>query len=1089
MKGYLMREGWQRLVSFLSVLSVVVQLSAQERTVTGLVTSGDKGNEPISGASVSFSGGRVLTDYSGKFSVVVGSGTKSLSVKYLGYEESTINLSPDKDYYTVALSPLDQNIEEVVVTGYQQIDRRKLTAAVSTLKISDESVGAVRNIDQALSGQIAGLASLTSSGAPGAPVKIRIRGTASINGTQEPLWVLDGIPLEGTDIPNIDDLNDVDEIYQTSIAGLNPSDIDDITVLKDAAATAIYGARAANGVIVITTKKGQEGRPVVNFNTRLTYSPKVDIGRLNLLNADEKVNLELALLGSGYTYRSHKGGVANVLDAFGEYDAFVGGGWSALSSEAQAGINRLRSINTDWNDILFRDVLNQEYNASISGGTERARYYASLGYYDEKGTVTGVENNRYNFTLKGTFKVNRMLTLGASVFANQRKQASFLTDTGGFTNPVYYSRLANPYFEPYGQDGSYNYDTNVQGREGMAPDFNIFEERANTSKRRRDHSFMGIIDAELKFTPSLKLTSQLGYQYDDYTLKRYAGQDSYAMRKEKEYATYMIGGVQQTIFPDGGTAKVTEGHSRQWIWKAMLEWDRRLAEIHDVEVMLGTEVRHNAAETVYSAAYGYDARTLTTQPVIFPSESIAEQYPLYQETHTENAYVSWFATGSYTLLYRYTLGASVRFDGSDVFGVAKKYRYLPLYSFSGLWRVTEEEWMKPARRWLDNLGVRASYGLQGNIDKNTSPYLIGTFGKVTILPGYKETIISAETAPNPNLRWEKTRNVNLGLDASVLSGRLRLTLDYYYRRSSDLIGMRVLPLETGFSATTINWASMENRGWELSLSTRNIATQDFLWTTSLNLGFNRNKILSESVAENATYPSREGYPVGAIFAYRTAGLDGEGYPLFRSADGSSVTEAEFLALNRYGASTLTAEGQRAQYAYMGTTDPKCSGGFINTFEYKGWQLNVGFAFNLGMKVRVQPSYSPTYYDRGLNTNRDILSRWTPDNPSAPFAALMVSGSGRTAEYTRYSEYNTYNMLDIWVRNNSYCRLQSLRLGYKLPTRWLQRFGISSASVSVEGRNLFVMASDYHNYLDPETMGNPYAQPVAKSFIFGVNLNF
>ena len=427
-------------------LAFALVVMAQERVVTGVVMDGELEGEPLIGATVSIGDGKVgkgtVTDYNGRFSLKVPAGTKKLTVSYVGYESRVINLTATNSDYSVQLPADSRSLSEVVVTGYQKIDRRKLTASVSQMNVSDETVGAVKNIDQALAGQIAGLSTVSANGAPGAPVKIRIRGTASINGVQEPLWVLDGIPMEGNDIPAIDNLNDIDDIYQTSIAGLNPSDIDNITVLKDAAATAIYGARAANGVIVITTKKGKEGRPVINFGAKLSYSPKTDIDRLNLLNADEKVSLELDLLRSGYSYREHKGGVANILD--------------------------LRTINTDWNDILFRDVLNQEYNASISGGSNRAHYYASAGYYKEQGTVKGVENNRYNVTLKTDFNINKILKLGVSMFANQRKQQSFMTDTGGFTNPVYYSRRANPYFEPYNSEGGFNYDHNVQGRENAA---------------------------------------------------------------------------------------------------------------------------------------------------------------------------------------------------------------------------------------------------------------------------------------------------------------------------------------------------------------------------------------------------------------------------------------------------------------------------------------------------------------------------------------------------------------------------------------------------------------------------------------------
>lgn len=1085
-----------RLRFLLLIQVFVLTLSAQNRVVTGVVTDADANDEPLMAATVALldAQGNVITgsttNLDGQFTLTLTPSSAApsvLKISYVSYETQTIAVRDGVNHYTVSLRSDARNVGEVVVTGYQKIDRRKLTAATTTISIAEENVGAVKNIDQALAGQVAGLAALTTSGAPGAPVKLRIRGTASINGTQEPLWVLDGIPLDGTDIPAMEDLKDIDNIYQTSIAGLNPADIETITVLKDAAATAIYGARAANGVIVITTKNGKEGKPAITFNAKMSYSPKTDIDRLNLLNSTQKIDLELALLASDYTYRANKGGVAEILNSLGQTNAYKQGGWSALSGDAQAAIERLRGINTDWNDILFRSVFNQEYNLSVCGGSDRANYYTSLGYYDEQGNVTGVKNNRFNLALKTQVKLNKRLNIGVSVFANQRQQRSYLTDYNGFTNPVYYSRLANPYMTAYDAQGNYVYDTNVQGKEDSSLDFNIFEERANGYNKRKDQQLMAIFDAELKVMPGLKLTTQLGLQFDNYDIGKYAGENTFAMRKEKLFATYMIDGEKRTILPAGGSHKVTEYHNYQWTWKAMAEYAKDWNKINEIEVMLGTEVRRAEARSLYSVAYGYDDRTLTSQPVVFPNESIAEQYPLHQETHAENAFVSWFATASYTLRHRYTLGGSIRFDGSDVFGVAKKYRYLPLYSVSGLWRISQEPFMQKIKA-VSNLAIRASYGLQGNIDKNTSPYLIGTFDRVIIIPGNTETVISAETAPNSKLRWEKTQNVNAGIDMAFFDNAVTLSFDYYFRHSSDLIGMRMLPLETGFSSTTINWATMDNHGFEVALATRNIYTKDFKWTTNLNLGFNKNKILRETVAENATYPGREGYPVGAIFAYKTAGLDSEGYPLFVTADGRQVSATEFLKLSVHGGSTLSAEQQRNLYTYMGSTDPKVSGGFSNHFEYKNWTLGINWLFNLGMKVRVQPSYSPATYDRGLNTNRDILDRWTATNPTGQFARLMVSGD-RPAEYIRYSEYNLYSMLDTWVRNSNYFRCQSIRLGYKLPQKLVQRAGMTNVSVSAEARNLFVIASNYNNFLDPETMGNPYAQPMPKSLIVGVNIGF
>ena len=1075
------------LCLFIGILS----MAAQTRTVTGSVF--DKAdNQPVIGATIAVMSAQgtvahgTTTDLDGKFKLEVPSGTQNLTCRFMGYTTTTIHLQTGKDNYTVYMENDSKQLNELVVTGYQAIDRRKLTSAVTTIKMSDEIIGGVNNIDQALAGQIAGLSSVTSSGSPGAPVKLRIRGTASLSGTQDPLWVLDGIPLEGTDIPSMEDLQDIDNIYQTSIAGINPQDIESITVLKDAAATAIYGARAANGVIVITTKKGKAGKPQINFSMKLTYNPKTDIDRLNLLNSDEKVDLELGLLQSDYTYRENKGDVARIIAGYGLTDAYKAGGWNALSPEAQADINALRAVNTDWNDILFRGVFNQEYNVSLSGGSEKATYYSALGYYVEQGNVESVKNDRFNLTLKTDYRINSKLKVGASVFANRRKQRSYLTYNEGFTNPVYYSRIANPYMRPFDDEGNYIYDTNVQHRQGddIVPDFNIFEERANTSNENTFTSLMSIFDAEFKWNEHFKVTSQFGLQWDENMIEKYAGQDSYAMRREKEQHQYN----GTTVLPEGGSNKITENHSSQWTWKAMAEYQNRFKDIHELELMAGTEIRHNEDKSLYSAVYGYDARTLTSKPIIFPNEEKAESVPPHTETYLENAFVSWFATGSYTLLHRYTLGGSIRFDGSDIFGVAKKYRYLPLYSVSGLWRISDEPFMKNVTV-INNLGLRASYGLQGNIDKNTSPYLIGIYDQTTILPGNSEDAIRPSSAPNPDLRWEKTQSANIGMDLSLWDNIISLSVDYYYRKGTDLIGLRMLPLETGYTSTTVNWAQMENEGVEVALTTRNIHTKDFTWFTNLNFGYNDNTVLRETVAENAIKPSREGYSVGAIFAYKTAGLDDEGYPLFLTQDGRKVTATEFFKLNNAGASTLSAEEQRNLYSYIGSTEPKVSGGFMNTFKYKRVTLGINCIFNFGMYVQTTPTYDPTNYDRGLNSNRDILNRWTPDHTNTTLPKLMTENDGRTGEYLRYKEQNLFRELDIWVKKQNYFRFESIRLGYELPEKWLKPVGIKSASVSLEGRNLWVIASNYHNYLDPETMGNPYAAPIPKSFIFGLNVNF
>ena len=1091
----------KRIISYLlfSLCCIIVfGANAAERKITGVVIAGDY-KEPLIGASVFVSSEilkkagssqttlGVITDMDGKFTINVPDGVTTLQCSYVGYESQTIHLVAGKSSYEIVLQPSAHMLDAVVVTGYQTIERRKLTAAVTKLDITDDKIGSVMSIDQALSGQVAGLSSIASSGAPGAAPKIRIRGTASLNGTQDPLWVLDGVPMTGTEIPTMEDLKDIDNIYQSAIAGLNPADIESITVLKDAAATAIYGARAANGVIVITTKSGRAGKPQITFSTKLSYSPKFDIDRLNLLNSDEKVNLELGLLQSDYTFRENKGDVAGIISRYGLTDAYKAGGWNALSTAAQNEITNLRGINTDWNDILFRGTFNQEYNASLSGGSEKATYYTSLGYYDEKGNVKGVEANRLSLVLKTSYKVNKILKVGASLFANRRTNKSNLTDADGFTNPVYYSRRANPYQLPFDENGNYIYDMNVQGKGEAGMKFNVFEERDNTSYEQTTNALSAIFDVELRFNDKFKATSQVGLQLDAVSKESVADHDTYAMRKDKEFTSMWIGNEYKSFLPDGGKHTEAANTNSQVNWKAQAEYRDSYNDIHEFEMMVGTEIRKTWYSSLNSTGYGYDRKTLTTKPVIFPNESWARSYPLHTKTYVENAYASFFSTASYSLLQRYTVGGSVRFDGSDIFGVSKKYRFLPLYSFSGLWRISNEPFMKNFKR-IDNLVIRASYGIQGNIDKNTSSYVMGTYKNISMLPGVTEELISLDSPPNKRLRWEKTKTMNFGTDIALFNNALNVTVDYYRRKGTDLIAMQMLPLETGFISTTVNWASMRNDGFEVALTTRNINRNGFTWFTNFNLGYNQNKVLRESVPANQTTPGREGYPVGAIFAYKSAGLDDEGYPLFYNKEGEKVTSLELLKLNSAGASTLSAEEQRSLYSYIGSSDPLFSGGFVNTFNIKRFEVVVNFIFNLKMYSRVSPSYSLTQFDRGMNTNRDILNRWTPTNTNTNLPALL-SDTKRKAEYSNYDLFTTYQMMDTWVKRSDHVRLQNIRVGYKLPETFIHTLGIRSATVALEGRNLFVFGANYKNFLDPETMSNQFAQPIPKSFTFSLNMNF
>ena len=1086
--------------------------SAANRTITGVVISGED-NEPLIGASVYVNADDLkkagasqtslgtITDMDGKFSISIPEKVTRLHCSYIGFEEQDIVLQAGKDTYRIVLQASAHTLGDVVVTGYQELERRKLTAAIAKVDVTDGMVGAAKSIDQALAGQIAGVAVTTTSGAPGAPARIRIRGTASLNGTQDPLWVLDGIPLEGTDIPDLgDEANNIVDMKQSSIAGISPNDIESITILKDAAATAIYGARAANGVIIVTTKKGRTGKPIINFNTRLTYTPNLDTSKLNLLNSEEKINLELELMKEPNDVINNlpayyrKGGVASVLKQYDLFKVYQQQGWNGLSIEAQNAINQLKDINTDWNDILFRDAFTQEYNFSISGGSEKVTYYNSLGYSKEDGNVPGVSMSRFNLTSKTSYQMNRLLKIGFSLFANRRKNTNFVTDSHGYSNPIYYARTANPYQESYDAAGNYIYDYNINTDDEPNPNqgFNIFEERANTNKETVTSAVNAMFNADLRFNDHWKLTSQVGLQWEQANQEQYIGGNTFTMRNMRENSKYDNG--TKYFIPEGGMHKVNNATTSQITWKVQGEWNQSFKDIHEVQIMAGSEIRKNWYDAIATNAYGYDPKTLTTKPIIFRDKDDAKNYPLHTKSYTENAFASFYANGSYTLMRRYTLGASVRMDGSDLFGVDKKYRYLPIYSVSGLWRISDEPFLRTTKNWMDNLALRLSYGLQGNIDKNTSPYLIGDYKNETILNN-EETSISISGAPNDKLRWEKTASYNIGVDFSILKSAINMSVDYYYRKGTDLIGIKNLPLENGFESMTINWASMENKGVEINLQTRNITTRNFSWYTTFNFAYNYNKVLKDLTASNSLTPGLEGSPVGAIFAIKSEVDPETGRILIYPKGSNEAVDVETLFDMKdewgigYYSYTEDAEFRRNLYEYAGTTDAPYTGGLINTFNYRNWELSFNFAYNLGAHVRTSPSYDITSFDPGHNVNRDILDRWTPENPTGKLPALLNRNNYPADNYLFDNVKEVYRNLDIWVKRLSYVRLQNIRLAYTLPQEWLHKININGATVALEGRNLFVFGSSYKNYMDPESMFNRYSTPVAKSMTFNLSLNF
>lgn len=1125
----------KKLLTLFVLICPLLALAQQTRQITGQVLDRADGT-PLVGATVfiapeetqakNYNPQGTIVYEQGRFAFKLPVSVKKVVVSYLGYEAQTIDIS-GKSNFTIYLSATESKMDAVVVTGYQRIEKRKLTSSIANVKMADIARDGVASVDEMLSGSIAGLTSTPTTGAPGGASKVKIRSTVTLNGNTDPLWVLDGMPLEGNDIPSDwSSKENVDNLYNMSIAGLNPADIEDITVLKDAAATAIYGARAANGVIIITTKKGRRNQATrVNVSASLFVTDRPNLDKLNLMNASQKVDLELALAANGrLNYLSGMGGVARILDQAGERAALVGGGFSALSPETQSAINALRKNGTDWGKEIYQVALNQQYSISISGGGNKASYYFSGGYYNEQGTTVGTGFERLNLTLKTDYDLLKNLRFGTSVFVGQNKNDSYVSDTDVFTNPSRYTRTVNPYLNAYNPDGSYLYDPDMTARQRDSDvlDYNYFEERNNTEYTLKTRSIKTIFDLDYQPVKGLRLYTQFGLQVDNSMTEKMAQENSYFTRKYARNS--VVDGVR--YMPEGGVIQNWNSDMSQYNWKAQIEYSGTFAKKHELDLMAGMEMRGTTNTTIHTKGFGYDHKTMVTEPMPIPSGDAGERlanssyFKQYQKSFYENRYLSYFFTGSYTYDNRYTIFGSMRYDGTNLFGVDPKYKFNPMWSISGAWSVNREKFLRDAK-WLDNLRLRASYGAQGNIDRSTSPYILGTWTTRNVGGSFEDAIF-VSSPPNQNLRWETTYTWNAALDFAALENRIGFTFEIYGRNSKNLITTRTIPQETGFTSTSSNFGEMSSKGIEFTLNTVNVRTRDFRWETSINIAHNTDRVDKVHIDENSYTPSKEGYSSSAVFAYKTAGLDEYGIPMFWK-DGQKVSLREFtdfrLDKTDYGFFVLydpqvstSQSAIRNNLSYIGSQNPNITGGFNNRFYYKNFDLSVSCNFVFGQLVKRTPFYSPTQTSPGENNTTEIGQVWSPENTSGIYPALTgnLKPDGTTwsgwdeweanpdpyylynwilEQYNSISGASLFDNFDIWYKKINYFRVNSIRLGYAFPEKITRKLHMAGLRIHFEARNPFVIASNYDGYFDPETYGSIYSQPMARTYSVGLNITF
>ena len=493
---------------------------------------------------------------------------------------------------------------------------------------------------------------------------------------------------------------------------------------------------------------------------------RVDNAMYRVPDGFARRDVQLVVVGDTITVRC--GGQSVILDKAGERPALVNGGsLASLSPETQRAIGALRRNGTDWGREIYRTALNQQYSVSISGGSGKTGYYFSGGYYNEQGTTVGTGFERLNLTLKTDYDLLKNLRFGASVFVGQNKNDSYLSDTDVFTNPSRYTRTVNPYLNAYNPDGSYAYDPDMTVNTGNTDvlDFNILEERDRTENPLKTRSIKTIFDQDYRPVKGLKLYTQFGLQVDNSATEKMAQENTYFTRKYQLKSM-----VDQVVrLPKGGVIQNWNGDLSQYNWKAQAEYAGTFGGKHELDLMAGLEMRGVTNTTVHTKGFGYDHKTMTTKPINVPEDSDLlddESFRQYTKSFYENRYMSYFFTGSYTYDNRYTVFGSMRYDGTNLFGVDPKYKFNPMWSISGAWSINRERFLRDAR-WLDNLRLRVSYGAQGNYDRTTSTYILGTWNS-TSLGGASEDRIDVTSPPIQNLRWETTYSWNTALDLAAL---------------------------------------------------------------------------------------------------------------------------------------------------------------------------------------------------------------------------------------------------------------------------------------------------------------------------------
>ncbi len=1027
----------------------------------------DNLGEGVPGASVQVKGTSqgTITDLDGKFAFSVPNKNAIIVISFIGYVTVEQKVDTQKPM-VITLREDTKTLDEVVVVGYQEVRKRDLTGSVAKANMNDVLTAPVASFDQALGGRVAGVNVTSGEGMPGGTMNIVIRGNNSLTQENSPLFVIDGFPVEDT----------------SASSTLNPSDIESIDFLKDASATAIYGARGANGVVIVTTKKGKVGR------AQLTYDGSFGVQHITrtipMMNAYEFVKLQNEM-----------------------YPTVVAGSYLMNYEGKQWTLEDYRNIDQyNWQDEIFQTAWQQSHTLRLTGGTEGVRYNASLSYYDQDGTLLETGYKRMQGRMN---TVVRRGKLNMSLTTNYSRSIQ----TGSTPSATSYSGMNNLFYSVWGYRPVTSPDTPLSFLMDSATDnavdssndyrFNPILSLKNEYRKNYINNLQMNGFAEYEVINGLKVKVSAGYTYD--------------ARKNDQFnnSKTRYGGPTST---DKVNAQVTRSERLTWLNENTVTYQTNIKKKHFINALAGITFQNS----------DYEAYAFRTTHI--PNESLGMAGMSEGQASTSSSVksswsmLSYLGRINYNYKSKYYATASFRVDGSSKFNKDNRFGYFPSASLA--WTFTEEKFMKPIKSILSNGKLRFSWGLTGNNRIGEYDYYqllsvlksrIGSYTATNSIPSgvypFENDATNAGTVPislqNKNLKWETTEQWNLGVDLSFFDERIGLTMDIYRKNTRDLLLAAQLPYSSGFYNATKNIGKVRNDGLEISLNTLNIKTRDFQWSSNFNISFNKNKVLALSENQTAlmtavqfdqnyngqsSYIAKIGLPMGLMYGYVYEGTykyddfnkSGNSYSLKSSVPHFSTENNTQPGMPKYA--DLNGDGvvDSNDRTIIGRGLPVHTGGLTNDFTYKGIDLSIFFQWSYGndiMNANRLFFESSNNRSRELNQYASYTNRWTADNPTSDIPAATNSSSNRVIS-------------SRIIEDGSFLRLKNVTIGYTFPSQMTKKWKIDKARIYVAAQNLWTWTG-YSGY-DPEvsvrnsalTPGLDYSSyPRAYSVSFGVSLGF